>query len=390
MPKVVKKPQAVSNLESTIVRRVSARGAVSRVELARELGLVPSTAGIYVDRLIKKGFLIESAKAARNVGRPPVLVELNPKGGRFIGVDFDARHVMGVAVDFTQRPLAQLRRTLPARASVDRVLGTIEQLIADLIGPSDRDVLGIGLGVPGPIDALAGVSRRYPFIRGWVDVPVRERIAAAFRAPVDVENNIRAMALGELWCSEGRGLRRLVCLGIRSGIGSGIVIDGKLLTGASNMAGEVGRWPCPAWKATGERVQTIEDVASLTGILAEAADQLRQGRASVLGAEGESPTAERLISAAREKDPLACELVERAAQIHGALAFQLATLFDPERVIVAGPLGECDFYLRALRRQAAELGGEEIAATIVCSTLGAFGGALGAAALAFHYWKPRR
>lgn len=390
MPKVVKKPQAVSNLESAIVRRVSARGAISRVELARELGLVPSTAGIYVDRLIEKGFLAESAKAARSVGRPPVMVELNPKGGRFIGVDFDARHVMGVAVDFTQRPLAQLRRTLPLRASVDRVLGTIEQLIADLSGASDRDVLGIGLGVPGPIDALAGVSRRYQFIRGWIDVPVRERIAAAFRAPVFVENNIRAMALGELWCGEGRGLRHLVCLGIRSGIGSGIVIDGKLLTGASNMAGEVGRWPCPAWKMVGDGVHSIEDVASLTGILAEAADQLRQGRASALGVAGETPTAERLISAARDEDSLAFELVERAAQIHGSLAFQLAMLFDPQRVIVAGPLGECDFYLGALRRQAAELGGEEITAKIVRSTLGAFGGALGAAALAFHHWKPRR
>lgn len=392
MPNVVKKPQAVSNLESAIVRRVSARTAISRIELSRELGLVPSTAGIYVDRLIERGFLAESARPARGVGRPPVLVKLNPKGGRFIGVDVDARQVMAVAVDFAQRPLAQVRRTLPARATVERVLGEITRSIAALVGASDRDVQGIGLGVPGPIDAERGVSRRYEFIRNWVDVPIRDRIAAAFRAPVFVENNIRAMAFGELWCGQGRGLRHLVCLGVRSGIGSGIIVDGKLLAGASNTAGELGRWPCPqsprtAVKAAGA---TIEDVASMTAILARAAAALKRGRASSLGAAGETPTAADLLEAAAAGDALACELIEQAAQIHGRVVEQLILLLDPECVIVAGPLSENDAYLAALRRHASKQGGPQMGEKIVRSTLGAFGGAIGAAALAFHYWKPRR
>ncbi|HUY90351.1 MAG TPA: ROK family protein [Pirellulales bacterium] len=448
MPKVVKKPQAVSNLESAIVRRVSARGAISRIDLARDLGLVPSTAGIYVDRLIERGFLAESAKAARGIGRPPVLVELNPKGGRFIGVDVDARQVMAASVDFAQRPLAQACRTLPVRATVERVLGEITRSIAELIGASDRDVLGIGLGVPGPIDAERGVSRRYEFIRDWVDVPIRERIAASFRAPVFVENNIRAMALGELWCGQGRGLRHLVCLGVRSGIGSGIVVDGKLLAGASNTAGEIGRWPCPEWQRDaksfasvarthsqespvghalrgvprnkvrvsnapreerhgGRALQsqrengevpllhalttaTIEDVASLTAILARAAEELQRGRTSSLGSPGEAPTAQRLMEAAGEGDDLACELIEQAARIHGRVVHQLALLLDPECVIVAGPLSESDAYLATLRQHASRFGGQQIGAKVVRSTLGALGGALGAAALAFHYWKPRR
>lgn len=392
MPKVVKKPQAVSNLESAIVRRVSARTAISRIELARELGLVPSTAGIYVDRLIERGFLTESARSARGVGRPPVLVELNPQGGRFIGVDVDARQVMAAAVDFTQRPLAQVRRTLPVRATVERVLAEITRSIAELVGASDRDVQGIGLGVPGPIDAERGVSRRYEFIRDWVDVPIRDRIAAAFRAPVFVENNIRAMALGELWCGQGRGLRNLVCLGVRSGIGSGIIVDGKLLAGAGNTAGEIGRWPCPELPATAAKAHraTIEDVASMTALLAQAAAALRRGRASSLGAAGETPTAQRLLEAAGEGDCLACELIEQAAEIHGRVVQQLALLLDPECVIVAGPLSESDAYLAALRLHASQHGFPQIGEKIVRSTLGALGGALGAAALAFHYWKPRR
>jgi len=157
--------------------------------------LVASTAGIYVERLIQRGYLIESPQAARGLGRPPVSLDLNPRGGRFIGVDFDARQVRAVAVDFAQRPLAQVRRTIPARATTGRVLGTIENLIGELLGPRRRDVLGIGLAVPGPIDAQRGIALEYQFIRDWHNVPIGPRMAAAFGIPVFVENNLRSMAL---------------------------------------------------------------------------------------------------------------------------------------------------------------------------------------------------
>src|SRR5262245_30882377 len=126
MPKVVKKPHAVAALESDIIRLVRAREPISRVELARELKLVASTMGIYVDRLIERGYLTESKAAPRGLGRPPVLIELNPQGGRFIGVDFDARQILAVSVDFAHQPLVQVRRTIPALANAERVLATIE------------------------------------------------------------------------------------------------------------------------------------------------------------------------------------------------------------------------------------------------------------------------
>jgi N-acetylglucosamine repressor len=236
--RAVRKPQAVAGLESKLLRIVRGKGAISRVELARELDLVPSTAGIYVERLLKDRFLIESTSTARTLGRPPILLQLNPDGGRFIGVDFDARQIMAVAVDFAQQPLVQVQRTIPARSGAERVLTLIEEVIQEAAGSQRRDVLGIGLGVPGPIDADRGLSLRYDFIHDWQNVAVGPRMAARFRVPVFVENNLRSMALGELWCGRGQGLRHLVCLGIRSGIGAGIIVDGKLLGGAHNLAGE--------------------------------------------------------------------------------------------------------------------------------------------------------
>lgn len=399
MNQAVRKPQAVAQLESAIVRLLRARGELSRVELARELKLVPSTAGIYVDRLVRRGFLLETARAARGLGRPPIMLHLNPQGGRFIGVDFDARQVMAVAVDFSQQPLAQLQRTLPARSTTERVLTVIEELIDELRGQRTGDVLGVGLGVPGPIDPLHGVSRRYDFIRGWRDVAIGPHMAARFSLPVFVENNLRSMALAEFWCGEGRGLGHLVCLGIRSGIGSGVIVDGKLLGGAHNQAGEIGRWLCPeSWlpamaqtkKSSATAAPTIEDAASITALLRQAAEQLAQGHKSRLGKRGDVPTAAELLAAAEAGDKLACSLVGRAAEMHGWIVHQLALLLDPDRIVVAGPLAESESYFAGVRAVVSQADGPDMVDRVARSNLGAFAGARGAAALAFHHWKPRR
>jgi predicted NBD/HSP70 family sugar kinase len=385
---VIRKPRIVAGLESKLLRVVRCKGSISRVDLAREMELVPSTAGIYVERLLNDRYLIEMTPAARTLGRPPILLELNPGAGRFIGVDFDARQIMAVAVDFTQQPLVQVRRTIPVRSDAVRVLSLIEEVIQEAAGPQRKDILGIGLGVPGPIDADRGVSLNYDFIRDWQNVPVGPRMAAKFRTPVFVENNLRSMALGELWCGCGQGLRHLVCLGIRSGIGAGIIVDGKLLGGAHNLAGEIGRWSYPGSEGfAGGKVRTIEDVASLTALLAGAGEKWNRRRSHDVG---ESPSVENLLRAVAEGDRPLVELIEQAARVHGWIAHQLMLLLDPELIVLAGPLVECPPYLAALMQTVKCLGGANVDKKVVRSTLGPFAGAICAAALAIHHWVPRR
>lgn len=371
MPRVLRKPEAVADLESALIHLVQAQDGISRVELARRLKLVPSTAGIYVDRLLAAGYLCETATPVRGLGRPPIVLQLNPRAGRFVGVDFDARQILATSVDFAQQPLQEARRTIPARATVERVLAIIVEAIAEVAGSRRRDLLGIGLGVPGPVDAERGVSLRYPFLRDWHDVPVGPRIAEQFPVPILVENNLRSMALAELWRGQGRGLRHFVCLGVRSGIGSGIIVEGRLLRGASNLAGEIGRWVYPD-STFGQR--TIEDLASLSALLAAA----------------ELPSFADLIAALAGGEPRVVALVEEAARVHAWVVYQLSTLFNPERVIVSGPLVEQETYFAALCRAATDFGGSTMAALLTPSTLGPFAGAIGAAAAAFQHWKPPR
>ncbi|MBS0210919.1 MAG: ROK family protein [Planctomycetes bacterium] len=395
MAKVLRKLQAVAHLDAALVQLVHAGQATSRAALSRELKLVPSTAGIYVDRLLREGFLLESAPKARSLGRPPTLIQLNPSAGRFIGVDFDARQIMATAVDFAQKPLKQIRRSIPPKANTQRVLSIIEDAIAAVIGTRRGDVLGIGLAVPGHIDVERGIALWYRFIPDWRDVPIVDRLAGAFKLPVSVENNLRSMALAELWMGQGRGARHLVCLGIRSGIGAGIIADGKLLRGSRNLAGEVGSWNFPLELSAdadfqGAAGRSVEDVASFSALLAEAAQAVANGTTSALGKCKQPPTAADLIEAAAAADALAERLVLRAARVHGWIAHQLSQLLDPERIILSGPLAASEMYLTTVRDTAAALSSHTPTAEIVPSTLGPFAGALGAAALAFQHWKPRR
>src|SRR5262245_50998460 len=165
-------PARTSDLESNILKRVRASNGVSRVELARHLRLAPSTAGIYVERLIKEGYLEESDKAERETGRPPMLLRLNPERGEFVGVDFEARNIMAVAVDFSDKPLRNAHLTIAESDSVEQITRKIEHAVRKVM-PADEDrLLAIGVGVPGLVDSANGVALFYEYLANWKNVPL--------------------------------------------------------------------------------------------------------------------------------------------------------------------------------------------------------------------------
>lgn len=406
MPRRVNsKPQRVASLEAELLRRVRAQGGLSRVQLARELKLAPSTAGIYVDRLVREGFLIESETMGHEAaGRPPTSLVPNPEGGRFIGVDFEARNLMATVVNFSQQPLRQVHKTLRAGDSAAQILVKIEEAIAELMAWDLSPVLAIGVGVPGTIDPVTNVAVHYDFIQGWSHVPLGARLGKRFGVPVFLENNIRSMALAELWFGAGQGLRNIVCVGIRSGIAAGVLVKGHLLHGAQHRAGEIGHWVCPVppeladaalppgsgdwiWQP-GARLETV---ASLPAIVAAAQRGLQRGEGGALAAVKGELGIDEVLGAARDGDGFARSLVRAVGRVHGWVAHQVNGMFNPERIIFAGPLADLgDLFLSPVRETARELGDDERDLDVVSSTLGRYNGAVGAAALALHQWKPVR
>jgi N-acetylglucosamine repressor len=393
--------EQTASVESEILKRVRARPGISRVALARELKLAASTVGNYVGRLITEGFLAESDKAVRESGRPPTTLRLNPEGGQFIGVDFEARNIMAMAVDFSDTPLKQTHKSIQRSDSVSDIVTKIERAITEVLPDNRGRLLAIGIGAPGLVDPLGGISLQYKYIKGWKNVSLAEPLAKQFGVPVYLENTVRSMALAELWFGQGRGVSDWLCIGIRSGIGAGIVAGGELQRGASYRAGEIGRWRCPTLSHSGAKLFLngavdngfeLQEFASVRAVLA-ALERGRQSKeTSLLPSHGELAFSD-LIRAARQRDRLTLEVLEVAAEMLGWSVAELSLALNPSKIIMTGPLTLLgDILLQPIRKRAEEIlnGSGADVPEIVNSTMGEYSGALGAAALAVHEWKPAR
>lgn len=394
--------QQMASVESEILKQVRAHPGVSRVSLARKLQIAPSTVGNYTARLIAEGFIIEDPdKLDFEMGRPPTALRLNPDGGQFIGVDFEARNIMAMAVDFSDRPLKQAHKDIEQSDSVQAIIEKIEHAIEEVLPDNQGRLLAIGVGVPGLVNPSKGVAVHYKYISDWQNVPLAAPLAKKFGVPVYLENNARSMALAELWFGQGRGQRDWLCIGIRSGIGAGIVASGQLQRGANNRAGEIGRWVCPKlskaagfFSGNGEMParKELQEVASVRAILAALERARQTGKKTLLSRANGALTFQDVLDAAKQRDHLTLEVIGAAAETLGWAVSELSFALNPSRVILAGPLtllGE--IMLHPLRENAQDLlqeSGADVPA-IVNSTMGEYSGALGAAALAVHEWKPR-
>jgi predicted NBD/HSP70 family sugar kinase len=387
------KHQTIANQHADLLRRVRAQEGLSRIELARSLNLAPSTVGIYVNHLVEQGYLFEGKATERDFGRPPTILALNPQGGRFIGVDFEARNIMAVAVDFSQRPLKRFHDTIAVGEPVENILKKIEHAIETLVADDERTALGIGVGVPGVIDPANGIARSYKHIKGWEDVPLVSRLNKRFGVPVFLENNIRTMALAEHWFGQGRGVNNFICVGVRSGIGAGIIIDGQIYHGADNRAGEIGDWPCvfPQLERLGEAKPFVrlEETTCFRSVGHRLARTARHNPNSLVVPGTEAPL-ESLRQAAQDGDPEVLAILDRAAQAFGMTFNQLQCAFNPEKIILAGVFTVFEgLFLERLQKHLNHFATPSGVPMAVNSGLGEFNGALGAAALAVHEWKPQ-
>ncbi|HCS55276.1 MAG TPA: hypothetical protein DIW81_27435 [Planctomycetaceae bacterium] len=361
-------------IENTIVREIRLANATSRVQLAKQLGIAPSTMGIQIDRLVEQGILKESVPEEWGLGRPPKLLEPNPTAGQFIGVDFDARRLHAVSVDFSQQLLKQHSRDLPSQAKAADVILQIQEVIRE-VRFRGRKLLGIGLAIPGTLDEEATTGLHYRFISDWTNLPLKRIVQGAFRVPVYLENNVRVMAMAERWFGQARNIQNFICIGIRSGIGAGIFLNGELYRGSGGLAGEIGTWPvCDS--SLNKKIQEsipLEDIASLRAIL-----------------ETLNTSVDGLLESAEKCDSSVLKILKIAACAVGRVISQISLMLNPQRIVIGGPLAEleeafmsplCEEVQRCLNQQSGLL------PEIVSTQLGELAGAKGAAALSLHRWE---
>ncbi|HTP02817.1 MAG TPA: ROK family protein [Anaerolineales bacterium] len=318
---------------------------------------------------------------------------------RIIGIDVGGTKICAALVDLEGRIHWSSRHptdTSNPEATLDSIAAAAHELVAaNHLDPAQLD--GIGFGIPGLVDAAAGMGVASVNL-GWQDVAVRAGLEARLGVRCAIENDVRAGALGEAYFGGARGLRNLVYLNIGTGISAVILIDGRFFLGVRGLAGEIGHAvmdPDGALCKCGGH-GCFEALASGPGIVERAVAKIRRGQESVLAPSdgmGYPPvTTERIFAAAAQRDRVAVETLEEAGRLIAYALEYLALAYDPQAIVVGGGIVlNSPVLYKTIRLSLEDLAGKSwvfgrayTADLVRLSTLGNNAGVLGAAALVVY------
>jgi glucokinase len=320
-----------------------------------------------------------------------------PTGDRLVaGVDLGGTNVRTCIARADGAILAQARTPTPAddgpAAVVERIVVGVRQ-VARAAGVEVRQLAGVGVGAPGPLDMRSGVVFSPPNLAGWHDVPLGALLRHALGVPVHICNDANLAAVGERAFGAGRGIDNLVYMTVSTGIGGGVIIAGKLFVGSSGTAAEIGHMTVdlhgPRCKCG--NIGCLEAIAAGPAIARSGREAARGAPESRLlalaGGAAEHVTTSLVVQAAREGDVVAQGVFERAAEAIGVGCVNLINLFNPRRIIVGGGVSQAgDLLFAPVRRVVAAraLPSPRDACTIVPAGLGDDCGLYGAVALVAH------
>lgn len=257
-----------------------------------------------------------------------------------IGCDLGGTNARAAAVDERGKVLAVHKHRLMARtpeACADALAVCARQVMSQL-GAVDEQCIGVGVGIAGQIDAHTGRVLKAPNL-GWRDVDIGVLIAERFGRPVLVANDLSVAALGEAKAGAARGHDDALLVFVGSGIGSGMIIGGRIYGGARGVAGELGHIKVrPGGRLCGcGELGCLESYAGGNGLSDRAAEAIAEGRPTSLQVpEGLRPTASMIDRAADEGDPLSLELRNDAAELIGLATANLVTQLNPAVLILGG------------------------------------------------------
>jgi glucokinase len=266
-----------------------------------------------------------------------------------IGVDLGGTNVVAGAMpeDGSREISLRSEPTRPdqgAEAVVDRIARMIDTVIAETIaetGAKRDDFAGVGIGSPGPLDRERGIVIVTPNL-GWRNFPLRDEVATRVGLPASLDNDANCATLGEWWCGAAKGARHVIGITIGTGIGGGLILDGRLFHGASDVAGEIGHTTIDS---TGRRCKCgnygcLEAYASGPAIAERAREALAGGEPSILPSlvndDLSRITAQLVYDAAKKDDDVARQVVRETANFLGAGVANLLNIFNPDVVVIAG------------------------------------------------------
>ena len=355
-----------------IVGALVEAGALSRAELARRTTLAPSTVSSIVAELQAAGLVVDAVDDARpaeraSPGRPAALLCLHRSAGVALGLDFGKRHVRVATADLSHALLAERHRPLAADAPAADAIALAVELVGDVLaetGVGLDAVVGVGMGLPGPVHLPSGELGDSTILPGWVGVRAADTMGRALGRAVEVENDANLGALGEHLWGAGAGARHLAYLKVATGIGAGLILGGRPYTGARGTAGEIGH--------------TVVDLA---GPICRCGNrgclEMVAGAGAVCAAleatHGAGVTIGEVVARAKAGDLGCRRAIADSGRAIGAAVATLCNLLNPERLVVGGDLGAADELLLGPLRTSLGLGAMPSAAADLEVVPGALG-----------------
>ena len=365
----------------------------SRSELVERTGLSRSIVSQRLGELIERGLVVEGDTGPSTGGRPPRQLTFRSDAGHLLVADLGASSVDVALTTLDGRILGHRDEPAEIEAGPEAGLARVEELF-DQIVATTHDVpgrlWGIGIAVPGPVEFATGRPISPPIMPGWDGYPIRERFAARYGAPVWVDNDVNVLALGEWRSGVAAGHRDVVVIKIGTGIGAGIISDGRLHRGAQGSAGDVGHIQVSDDPSVICRCGNVGCLEALAGgaALGHAGEvAARSGRSARLGAALDQRgrvTAEDVARAASSGDPVAVAMLQDAGRRVGSMLASVVNFFNPSLIVIGGGVANSpDQLLASIRetvyRRSLPLATRDL--LVQRSSLGSLAGVLGASSM---------
>lgn len=311
----------------------------TRLDLSQLSGLSPATVTKIIGELIVENIVIETGVEDSHGGRPRTTLRINQRYGYFIGVDVGETHIYVELFDIKLNSIGDIKYALTSSEILPQdIIPLIVEGVRTLQTASsipDDQVLGVGIGVPGIVDRAGGVSIFAPNW-GWRNVSLLRLLQQQLHLPILLDNGAQAMALAEMWFGAGKGVKNLVVLLIGTGIGSGVIVDGRLYRGTSNSAGEWGHTcidpngpPCRC-SSRG----CVEAFAGAPAIIEQLRN--RDPHTPLLDHDTQVEVIRAVRDAAVAGDATAVAVLEKVSQALGVGIANLINLFNPQMIVIGG------------------------------------------------------
>ena len=320
-----------------VVELLAGAGELTQAEIARQSGLAPATVSNIVRQLTESGVLDQ--------GKQRRMVRLARSAGLAVGIDFGHRHVTVAVADMSHEVLAERWTSLGPGESAQACLDRANELLIqafDEIGATMADVVGMGMGLPAPIDSTTGKVGAVSILPGWVGVTAAQLASDYFDRRVEVDNDANLGALAEHAWGAGRGCDNLAYLKLADGVGAGLIIDGRLFRGRNGTAGEVGH---TTFDEFGEVCRCGNRGCLETLVAAKAVIELLEPRF------GRPVTIAEVVRSADEGDAACVRVLADTGRQAGIAVANLCNLVNPERILIGGELAQAGELLLAPMRE---------------------------------------